>query len=59
MLLEEREDFFVGVALVAAHVDGEGALVGNDVVLCASIDDGDGILHSAKQFGALGERPFG
>ena len=47
--MEYVEDFLVGVAFVAAYVDGEGAAVGYDVVLCASVDDGGGGLDGAEQ----------
>ena len=48
VFLKHGEDFLVCVAFVAAHVDGKGAGVGNHVVLCASIDDGDGGFHGSQ-----------
>ena len=48
-LLEVVEDFLVGVALVAAYVDGEGAAVGDDVVLCDCVDDGGGGLDWTEE----------
>lgn len=54
-LLEVVEDFLVGVALVAAYVDGEGAAVGDDVVLCACVDDGGGGLDGTEEGGDEGK----
>ena len=58
MLLKESEDFLVRIALVAAHVNGEGARVGNHVVLCTGIDNGDRLLHGSQQVRLLRELPF-
>ena len=42
-------DFLVGVVLVGAHVNEHLAAVGNDIVLGASIDNGERHLRGAKK----------
>ena len=45
MLLEESKDFLVRVAFIRPHIDSEGTLVGDNIVLRAGIDDGHRLLH--------------
>ena len=49
VLLDFLEQFFVGVALVAADVHDERAAVGDDVVLRAGADHRHAHLHRAQQ----------
>ena len=55
MLANALEHFLVGLHLVGAYIDDKGAAVGNDIVLGASVDEGDGHLCGAQKRTDLGE----
>ena len=48
--LDEFKELFIGVTLVAADVDGEGAAVGYHIVLCAGRDGGNSHLDGTQEW---------